>query len=297
LIDKIQERNYVKKTNVKGKSIKCIDFELEDVELSEAETKREFGNEKNKLVIQPLGELVIQFLLRHFDKLFQYGYTKAMEDTLDLIAKGDKVWHELCRECLGEITTLSAGLVQTKRETIKIDDDHTYMIGKFGPVIKYTQGEKTTFKSVKTDIDLDRLRRGGYELADIIAPKGKPGRSLGKYEKKDVILKNGRYGAYVEWNGNKKSIGSISEAVDDISLEDVIPLLKGGGHPSMVRTINNSTSIRHGQYGDYVFHKKPDWKKPQFLKLNDFIAKHGVDSYKTCELNLFTDWLKETHGV
>ena len=297
LIDKIQERKYVKKTSVKGKSIKCVDFELEGVELSEVETKREFGNEKNKLVIQPLGELVIQFLLRHFDKLFQYGYTKSMEDTLDLIANGDKVWHELCRECLGEITTLSAGLVQTKRETIRIDDDHTYMIGKFGPVIKHTQGEKTTFKSVKTDIDLDRLRRGEYELGDIIVPKGKPGRSLGKHEKKAVILKNGRYGPYVEWNGNKKSVGSISKVVDDISLEDVIPLLQGDGHPSMVRTINNSTSIRHGQYGDYVFHKKPDWKKPQFLKLNDFIVKHGVDSYKTCELSLFTDWLKETHGV
>ena len=31
LIDKIQERSYVKKENIKGKKIKCTDFELENV--------------------------------------------------------------------------------------------------------------------------------------------------------------------------------------------------------------------------------------------------------------------------
>jgi len=54
LIDKIQERGYVKKENVTGKKIKCVDYELEKDELQEIEDEREFGNEKNKLVIQPL---------------------------------------------------------------------------------------------------------------------------------------------------------------------------------------------------------------------------------------------------
>ena len=55
LVDKIQERNYVKKDNVKGKTLKCVDFELVEEELSEIENNREFGNERNKLVITPLG--------------------------------------------------------------------------------------------------------------------------------------------------------------------------------------------------------------------------------------------------
>ena len=66
LVDKIQERGYVKKDNIKGKTIKCIDYELENNELEEIETDREFGNEKNKLVIQPLGIMVLEF----FDKTF-----------------------------------------------------------------------------------------------------------------------------------------------------------------------------------------------------------------------------------
>ena len=61
LIDKIQERGYVKKENIKGKVLKCTDFELEDNEITEIENNKEFGNENNKLVIQPTGIMVLEF--------------------------------------------------------------------------------------------------------------------------------------------------------------------------------------------------------------------------------------------
>ena len=50
---------------------------------------------------------------------------------------------------------------------IKIDDHHTYIIGKFGPVIKYKNGEDTKFISVKKDIDLEKLRNGEYTLKEL----------------------------------------------------------------------------------------------------------------------------------
>jgi len=50
LVDKIQERGYVKKEDIKGNEIICNDYELENDEIFEIETKREFGNEKGKLV-------------------------------------------------------------------------------------------------------------------------------------------------------------------------------------------------------------------------------------------------------
>ena len=34
-----------------------------------------------------------------------------MEDTLDLIAKGEKIWNELCQECLTQIEDLSAKIL------------------------------------------------------------------------------------------------------------------------------------------------------------------------------------------
>ena len=295
LVDKIQERNYVKKENVKGKKIKCVDFELTDTELIETETQREFGNEKGKLVIQPVGTLVIEFLIDNFDDMFNYEYTKSMEDMLDLIAKGNKVWHELCGECLEQITTLSDGLIE-ERVSIVIDESHTYIVAKYGPVIKCNKGGKTTFKKVKDDIDIEMLRNGEYSLADIIDETSKTRDDLGKHQGISVILKNGQYGPYVEWGTNKRSV-KLDKDFNDITLQDVIPVLTESNNASNIRTIDNNTSIRTGKYGDYIFYKKPTMKKPKFFKLQGFIKEHGANSYKTCDVTLIQKWLKQTYSV
>lgn len=295
LVDKIQERKYVTKKNVKGKTIKCVDFELIDNEITEEETDKVFGNEKGKLVIEPVGIMVVEFLIKHFDTIFQYDYTKHMESTLDTIAKGEKLWHELCRECLNEIESLSVGLVE-ERVTIPIDDSHTYMIAKYGPVIKCVKGGKTTFKKVKDDIDMEKLRGGDYNVSDIIDSTNRMRDDLGSHKGQNVILKTGQYGPYVEWGNTKRSV-KVEKEFNEIVLEDVIPFLKETNNPSLIRKIDDNTSIRTSKHGDYIFHKKPNWKKPQFLKLNDFIIKHGKDSYKTCELKVLKKWLSDTYSV
>ena len=173
LVDKIQERKYVIKQNVTGKKINCTDFELVGELLTESSSEREFGGEKGKLVIQQLGIVVMEFLAQHFDTLFGYDYTKIMEDELDQIAKGDSIWYELCKQCYDQIEKLSSGLTQKSgksKEVIEIDQHNTYMIAKYGPVIKCTLDKKTVFKKVKADIDLDKLRRGEYTLEEIDYP-------------------------------------------------------------------------------------------------------------------------------
>ena len=71
LIDKIQEREYVSKQSVEGSKMECEDLLLTaEKEIIITSVKREFGNEKNKLVITPLGILVIEFLLKNFDTFF-----------------------------------------------------------------------------------------------------------------------------------------------------------------------------------------------------------------------------------
>ena len=211
LIDKIQERKYVLKQDVKGKKIKCVDFELVKDELEEIENTREFGNEKNKLVIQQLGIMVLEFLLTHFSNIFEYDYTKNMEDDLDLIENGKMLWHSLCNSCNVEIDTLSKN-IKAERETYKIDKNHTYMIGKYGPVIKCEIGEKTTWKKIKSDIDLEKLKRGEYKLEDILDnTKKTSNRNLGTYKDKEVILKKGKFGNYINYDGKNKSIKHIKK--------------------------------------------------------------------------------------
>jgi DNA topoisomerase-1 len=313
LIDKIQERGYVKKDNVKGVTINCIDFELEGEELSEIQTNREFGNEKNKLVLQPLGMLVLEFLLKHFDSLFDYTYTKNMEDTLDLIAKGEKIWNELCQDCLTQIEELStkilpkagAGAEELVGE-IRIDNEHTYMIAKYGPVIKCTikdtasRKDIISFKKLKPDIkiDINKLKNGEYQLSELVCENKLTGKMLGVYKDHEVILKNGKFGLYVEWGDLKKSI-KMDKHEDEIILDDILSLLenntdnKGGLiQSSIVRVINDSLSIRSGKFGDYIFYKKSTMKQPKFLKLAGFEG-----NYKDGDLTVLKKWMKENYGV
>jgi DNA topoisomerase I len=284
LIEKIQERGYVKKDDVKGQKIKCIDYELVKDELAEIEDEREFGNEKNKLVLQPLGHLVIEFLVQHFEKLFDYEYTKNMETSLDQVAKGNTIWHHICRDCLAVINECSKDLSSDDKQIIKIDDVHTYMIGKYGPVIKCGNGDKTTFLQVKKDIDIDRLKNNQYKLEDIVETNGSSmsgsgSQSIGKYKDDDVFIKTGKFGNYITWGENKKTLNGLKKDLDDITIDDLIPLIENTTslNTTMVRIINADISIRNGKFGHYIFYKTSSMSKPKFIKLAGFKG-----NYNTC---------------
>jgi len=288
LIDKIQERGYVKKTDVPGKNMSCTDFELSDDELSYYTTSREFGGERNKLVIQPLGIMVIEFLITHFNDLFQYEYTKTMEHMLDQVAKGKHTWHKLCRQCYDTINKLSQPLDIVDKIHIPIDKHNTYIIGKYGPVIKNTNGKKITFKPVADNIDITRLKNNEYTLDEIIANKDKNinnrGDNLGKFQGHPVILKNGRYGQYIECD--KRTYNIPSNHVGEITLQVAIQLM------SNIRYINNTTSIREGRYGAYIYIKSnKQGGKPTFLHLKGFTHNPYL-----CDIKTLCEWVTKTHN-
>ena len=96
-----------------------------------------------------MGVVVINFLETHFNHLFNYNYTKEMEDKLDKIALGYNLSTDLCKECNNEINDLIDNLSTHKKTEYKIDDKHIYTIGKNGPVIKCIDNKTISFKSIK----------------------------------------------------------------------------------------------------------------------------------------------------
>ena len=284
LIDKIQERGYVKKEDVKGKDILCKEFTLIDDTIEEEEIKKTFGNEKNKLVLQPIGRIVIEFLIQNFDNLFVYEYTKRMEDQLDNISKGKKQWHELCRECYNIMENSSDDIKRGDMNDIKIDDKHTYFVGQYGPCLKYKESGKTKYKSAKKDLDINKLRNGEYTLEEILKPANCV---LGKYKDKEIILKEGKWGKYVAWNNKNVSIKNLK----DITLEHVIPLLTAK-NPKIIRDLRSDLSVRKGKWGPYIFYKNPRKTKPDFLKL--YGCKLNIHN---CAASDLIDWIKEKHNI
>lgn len=331
LIEKIQKRGYVAKDDVKGKKLKCVDFELASDELQEIQTERDFGGEKNKLIVQPLGAIVIEFLSTHFNELFDYNFTKTMEDDLDKVAKGEKNYTSICDYCLKLVNDLTRSLKDKniQKDSVKIDENHTYIVGSKGPVIKYVgqdcDGKKVTeFKSVKKDIDLARLKRGEYSLDDIVDERGNidnGGIKLGVYNGEIIVLKKGKYGLYFTWGKQNKSLSGIfpkSKNPNSITYNDIVRIIEssiivGQGDGAnedcdsdnrtdsntsilaikgLVRKVNDDISIRNGKYGDYIFYKTTTMKNPTFLKLKGYSGDYRNDS-----LNDIIGWIKTTYKI
>jgi DNA topoisomerase-1 len=331
LIEKIQKRGYVEKGDVVGKKVKCTDFELLPDELLEMPTEREFGNERNKLVVQPLGVIVMEFIIQHFEPLFEYNFTKKMEDDLDKVAKGDMLYTETCRFCLDNVKQLTTALKDKniQKDTVTIDESHVYMVGSKGPVIKHTTldeagKKKIEYKSVKKDIDVAKLKRGEYELGDVVDEKGNidmGGIKLGIYEGEQIILKRGKYGLYFVWGEQKKSLSGVfpkSKNPSTIMYHDIVKIIEtsrcgdvncsggsagGDGGTSetignkiaikgMVRVLTDEISIRNGKYGDYIFYKTSLMKNPTFLKIKGF-----TEDYKVCPVANIIEWIHRTYKL
>ena len=295
LISKIQERKYVLKQNVEGKKIRCVDFELVEEELTEIENDRVFGNEKNKLVIQETGKIVMEFLMKHFEDLFSYDYTKNMEDNLDKIKEGNKVWYELCRDCDNQIKDCQSKIKESDKQEYKIDDTHTYMIGKYGPVIKQTlKDDKVVFKSVKKNLDIEKLRKGEYKLKDIIEKNKYTKNVLGQHDGEEIVLKSGKYGLYTTFKGKNISLKSLQKDESEITLKDVIDCLNSNNttrNKTIIKEFDDEISIRKGKFGNYVFYKTSKMKKPKFAGLGNQNIDEFMRQFDTTE-DLKT-WAKE----
>jgi len=300
LIHKIQERGYVLKTNVVGREHDCVNYELTGTILDKTIKKQEFGNEKNKLVIQPLGNIVLDFLCSNFDELFNYDFTKYMEHQLDQISCGNKKWNDVCAECTSHIDHLVSRLNSEKKTLPLADGKHEVLVGKFGPLIKNIS--TNTFQPLPNKVDYNHLKSGLCKIEDLVHPNQTTNNKykyLGKYNDYEIFLRTGTYGPYITWGENKYSLLQFKndescKNVDDIpfSYNDAIQTIekksatKTTNNQTILRDINNHLSIRNGQYGYYIYYKNDKMKSPAFISLRGFKS-----DWKTCDTQLIIAWV------
>ena len=258
LVEKIQDRGYVKKMDVKGIKILCVDYQLEDQIINEIALEKEFGGETGKLVLEPIGLQVVEFLERNFMELFNYGYTKQLENELDLISKGEFIFNDVCLKCNSQIDSL----LQNKQ--IKSNNLH-----------KPEEDEKDE----KDEKDISLKHNEKY---------------LGKYLEQDIILKKGKFGLYFVWNGSNLSL-KTNRDMGNITIDDVILVINKEKTGNVIRKISESISIRSGKTGksDYIFFKMEQMKKPSFFSLEGY----ETGDYKTDDLSILKLWIREKYGI
>ena len=113
------------------------------------------------------------------------------------------------------------------------------------------------------------MKKGEYVLKDLLLTEQDKvksnGKILGKINGKEVVLKNGKFGMYVQIDGKNKSI-KLEKKFENITLNDVKMVMKEKSS-NILKKINENTDVRKGKYGPYVFHKTKDMKKPVFIPL------------------------------
>lgn len=254
IVDKIQTRNYVSKENLEGTTMDCVDFLLDSSKnITMTSVKKTFGAEKNKLVVKPMGIIVSRFLYQHFEPLFNFSYTRETEGLLDSIHQGTSNWVTVCANQKQYLSTLikESKSKNIQKFNIPIDSTHSYTIAKYGPVIKQTVPSpdgvgdpEVSWIPVRKEIDLIRLENGEYSLDDLVreskdpsnpnflaehTPMGVPlygGHYYGVYEDKEIIIRKGKFGRYVVWGDENRSIKCFgSRDVSNIRMEEMTALL------------------------------------------------------------------------
>ena len=292
IISRIQDKNYVNKEDVHGVKIKCSNYVLDGGNISKKIEENEFGAEKGKLVLQSTGLFVIEFLIKHFNELFEYDYTRNMEAELDKISNGDMKLLDLCKACNNTIDASIKNIKKQDKPIVKIDNYHTYTIGKYGPVIKHTDDDGViTFKQINKNIkiDLNKLKNGEYKLSELIGMDNYQNstRELGEHNGSEVVLKNGKFGMYVTIDGKNTSVKYINKDMDDITLEDVVEYInkKGKQESNIIKRLNDDMSIRKGRYGPYVYYKTNSMNRPKFISMRGVAEEEITVSWVEARLN------------
>ena len=295
LVETVQERGYARKQDVAGREVVCAEYALRrgagGVERSEA--ARVFGAEKGRLVLQPVGELCVEFLSAHFAELFDYGYTGEMEAALDAVAASPgprgPADFAVCARVHAAIRAQIAAIGKVAKRryplTGAVEGCEAYLqFGQFGPtVVRVSAGGETEYLPVAKSVELDvgRLARGEYAVGELAAFDAG---LLGERAGVPVFVRVGKYGPYVECGAERRSLAAATDLAA-LTLAGALAALAGeeaageggaaaAGAEKVLRVLDESCSIRRGRFGHYVFYRAREMAKPRFLSLKKFRGKY-----------------------
>lgn len=313
LVETLIDRGYVKKGDIEATNINVTEYVLEGSLIEEKVVEKKIGGEKGKLIIQPVGIVVAEFLTEHFGSLFSYDYTKTMESDLDKIALSEEGSKDICKECNDEIERLIQP-VDKRRFVIK-DSSDVVVFGRYGLMIQSKTVNKAC-RSVREGIDLGRLSRGEYTLDELLEKKDS--RVIGEYLDSPISIARGPFGWYVAYKDTKMGCKTLlsgggkaddsergtkgkvieKEEPDDEEVYNAFVKYMDTkddskeGVTGMIRELTPDLSIRNGKFGGYIFYKTPSMKKPKFFTLKGF-----KESYRFCQKDVLIEWIRTTYHI
>lgn len=272
-ISTIQDRGYVEKADVESPEREVIRLALASQTITRTQAKETPAPDRNKLIPTDTGNVVTDFLAKHFDDIVDYDFTKEVEEDFDAIASGKQQWQKMLAEFYGPFhkkvessETVSRAEASQSRELgtdPKTGKPVSARYGRFGPMVQLGTNEdeeKPQFASIPPSKKVETIT-----FEEALALFQLP-RTLGQDEKGNSIEANiGRFGPYVKVGSSYTSIKGHDPYT--IDLATARELIAAEAAKKAAREIKNfaveGIKVLNGHYGPYITDGKKNVKIPK----------------------------------
>jgi DNA topoisomerase I len=264
LVDKICTRGYVERRDVPGTLVETTVYTLKPPTLESHPFSETLGTQRNRLVPTELGAKVYDFCIKLLPKLFSVEYTSELEKQLDEVANGVRTRMLVCQEVADTLKTVKP-VARTEPQL-----GYNYCVGKFGPCLRHVDEEgKVSFHKLGKGVTESDVQ-AATDPTTLISIQ----QQLGQHEGKPVLFKEGQYGPYVEWNGQRiswkeETLPTVTTAMTAIK----------GKSTQCIRKLEGGWDIRRGVKGrpDYAQKTGPKRSKPQRIGLSKYPGDYTND--------------------
>jgi len=219
IVNTLYNRNYTEVKNIepKQKKIECITL-LKNNDIKESEEMIKGTIQKKRIIVTPLGHEVLTYLLKHFSNIINIKFTSEVELDLDKVSNGTLEWKIVIKKIYDSFITIVNE--QSKFKNLKKNDriylnKYTLKKGQYG----YYLNDGSKNYNLKYYLNFYKLSIDKLEDKHIKSLVKYP-KQIGTYKNKNVIIKLGPYGYYIDYNNNKYKVKS-----KNIKLNEFINML------------------------------------------------------------------------
>ena len=266
IIETIQHVKYVERGSVAGQKRDITTLSLKNGQIIEKKKTEMYGADTQRLLPTDLGRITNDFLVEHFPSILSYDFTAHEEEQFDRIAVGRADWVRTVDNFYKTFQPLLSSISSGKVSGRLLGEDPVTgqpviaKISKIGPCVQLgdSANEKPKFASLKKGQSIFTITLAeALELFKTALPY-----SLGEYEGNEIIVGEGKYGPYVQYN---KTFISIPKGKDPLTLtiDEAIQLIQEKQQTTTPVQQWGDIQVLNGRYGAYIHTPEGNYQLPK----------------------------------
>jgi len=272
IIETIQTRNYVVKSNIPGKVHQENVITMNDGKFSDEKKDELYGQDSNKLIPTDLGFMTNDFLVEQFPDILSYDFTAKEEENFDEIALGKVDWVKTVdtfyKKFHPSIANVPKGKVEGRQlgKEPKTGAPVTAKISKIGPCIQIGEADmgKPRFASIPEGKSIFTITlKEALALFDVVRNK-----SLFLLDGDEVMFGMGKFGPYIKYRDKFYSVDKNTTA-DQMTVEKVREILNAEKQANQALRTIGDIQVLKGRYGLYIKNDKGNFPLPKNTNIDE----------------------------